>query len=49
MKKQTLKYCTYHSCFISPKMAEKHGCEKKHNNKTCKYIVNIYKMKGKSL
>lgn len=51
MKRKTLEYCTYHSCFLTSKMIEKHGCfeKDKHGRCKCKYIVCIYEAKKGAL
>lgn len=51
MKRHATLYCTYHSCFISKQMLEKHGCfekygyfEKHKSGKgRCHYMVNLLK------
>ncbi len=45
---KTVAYCSYHSCVIDKKMAEKHGCFEKHKDgkKLCHYAVIMQKKKG---
>ena len=51
MKPKTLKYCTYHSCFISDQMVAKHDCFHKSNKgkvEKCKYLVYVFEPKNQS-
>lgn len=45
---KSVVYCSYHSCFISKKMAEKHGCFEKNKDgkKLCRYAVIMQQEKG---